>query len=244
MTISSLLRSIFRDPEQSQSLSLDEAADVIAQNEEFLAAVESNMFRDVDHVLSQRESLRPPTRIMSRSLHIAAGRGYCEISSLLLRKDTPVDGMDDHKNTPLVIAAREDHEDIVSMLLSLGANIDAKNDLQLSALHLASSRGNLGVVKHLIAKNVDIKTVDCNGENPLHYAVREQKTAVVTCLLQHHAEPNVAYKDGSYPIHMAIEKGDIETLKQLLGAGAITRPSIQNPSPLFLVVIKKQEEAL
>lgn len=215
-----------------------------AQDKKLIDAVETNRVADVEQFLLKEGHPRLPPGTLSMLLHIAVKNGYHDMSSLLLRKDAPVDGRDKNGNTPLLAAAREGHEDIVRILLLFGAKLEAENEFKWTALHGACGHGHFGIVKHLLKKKADLKTLDHNGKSPLHLAVFEQRLTVVEVLLQYRAEPNMADKDGDYPLHVAARQGSTEIMKSLLEAGATPNPSPQLPSPLFIAVSHKQIEVL
>ena len=129
----------------------------------------------------------------STALHLIAHKGNERMLTQVLQwKVCGIDGRNRWKETALLIAAGEGHDILVKRLLEQGANFRIKNSDQNTALHEALIKGGP-------AKN---------------------KRLIVQYLLGWGADPNVQGGGQKTALHLAAMRGDVEIVRQLLGAGA------------------------
>lgn len=160
----------------------------------------------------------------------AACQGHGEAIRFLLRAGAKVELADRNGDTALHYACYSGHEDAVRALIGAdGLPVDIQNHAGATPMHLACANGNPQVVRLLLSKGADITFVDKNGTTCLHTASFGNHHEAVRVLLQHCSTLdeslrslllNVTDSEGSTPLHKSAWQGDLETMKQLLDAGA------------------------
>lgn len=131
-------------------------------------------------------------------LFLAAHRGYHEIVSMILDRDSADKKMD----------------------LEVEWEITGRR-----ALHQAAEHGHLETTRLLLAKGAEYDPVDSNGATPLWLAAGKGNADLVRELLKAGAKVDVTPNDDiRQPIHQAARNGHVEVARILLDAGASPTP--------------------
>ena len=158
-------------------------------------------------------------------LHMAAARQYATtIVQLLLDHGADVNALDKNHVSPLHMAARQGDSAIVKPLLDHGADVNALDKNHVSPLHMAAARqyANADIVQLLLRYGADVNALDKNHVSPLIVAVAENNLDCTRMLLPLTSETIINAHDGEgrTPLSITAGRGDDETVKLLLNAGA------------------------
>ena len=126
--------------------------------------------------------------------------------------------------TPLFLAAQYGYEDIVRLLLAEDGSDPnlGMHCLKTTPLITAANQGRDAVVKLLVADHrVRINLRQADGATALFAATEGCFSGIVEVLVEHGTDVNLTLFDGTPPLCVAADKGDIESLKHLLGAPGI-----------------------
>ena len=153
-------------------------------------------------------------------LLVAAGTyGSIETVKLLLEKGADVNAQDVTGLAPVVAAAGVNDASVVKLLIEKGADINARATVgsAVTALMGAASNGNADLTRFLLARKADVHVISPDRSG-------NAKNGPV-------AFGNVT------ALHLAIGKGDVETIRQLLEAGAaVNARDVRGLTPLVLAV--------
>ena len=157
-------------------------------------------------------------------LLVAARQGHAAIVKPLLDHGADVNALDKNHVSPLLVAARQGHAAIVKPLLDHGADVNALDKNHVSPLHMAAARqyANADIVQLLLRYGADVNALDKNHVSPLIVAVAENNLDCTRMLLPLTSETIINAHDGEgrTPLSITAGRGDDETVKLLLNAGA------------------------
>lgn len=140
-------------------------------------------------------------------LHIAAVRGYQEITSLLIAEGANVNARNARELTPLHAAAWGDHIEIVKLLIAKGSNINARGEHGATPLHVSALSGSDETIAFLINSGADINASNKDGATPLHAASLTGQKEAVKLLINKGADVKAKNKEGMTPLQIASQKG-------------------------------------
>ena len=177
---------------------------------------------------------------MSRTpLSLAAEEGASEIMKVLLGRapdpDTAASG--DSKKAPspsaiggkaLFAAIESDNAAMVRLLVEAGADVNAAEGFGGNTpLHEAVEGGKAEIVQILVDAGADIEAEGFMGQTPLSLAAEEGASEIMQILLGQGADNGTPEGEdkqtpaiGSEALFTAIKKGDVETVRLLVEAGA------------------------
>ncbi|XP_043719283.1 potassium channel KOR1-like isoform X3 [Telopea speciosissima] len=124
-------------------------------------------------------------------LHLAASRGYEDITCFLIQKGVVFNISDKFGNTPLLEAIKNGHDRVASLLVKEGASLDIDN--VGSYLCNTVIRGDADFLKRVLANGVDPNSKDYDHRTPLHVATAEGLYLMTKILIE--AGANVFSKD-------------------------------------------------
>ena len=177
---------------------------------------------------------------MSRTpLSLAAEEGASEIMKVLLGRapdpDTAASGDSKKAPSPSVIggkalfaAIESDNAAMVRLLVEAGADVNAAEGFGGNTpLHEAVEGGNAEIVQILVDAGADIEAEGFMGQTPLSLAAEEGASEIMQILLGQGADNGTPEGEdkqtpaiGSEALFNVIEKGDVETVRLLVEAGA------------------------
>ncbi|XP_030505721.2 potassium channel SKOR [Cannabis sativa] len=146
-------------------------------------------------------------------LHLAASRGYEDITRFLIQQGVNVNAIDNFGNTPLLEALKNGHDRVSSLLVQEGASLMIDN--AGSFLCTAVSRGDSDFLKRVLSNGVDPNSKDYDHRSPLHVAASEGLYLMAKLLIE--AGANVFSKDrwGNTPLDEGRMCGNKNLIKLL-----------------------------
>ncbi|KAL5545186.1 hypothetical protein UlMin_008970, partial [Ulmus minor] len=147
------------------------------------------------------------------ALHVAACRGYEDITAFLVERGVDVNVSDKFGNTPLLEAIKNGHDGVISLLTNAGATITIENIG--SFLCNAVARRDMDLLKRLLTKDINPNAKNYEHRTPLHIAASEGLYSIAELLLD--AGASVFSKDrwGNTPLDEA-HIGENKSLIKLL----------------------------
>ena len=173
-------------------------------------------------------------------LMCAAGAGNLDAMAFLLRNGADIHATESALNifpppidTALMHAASKGRWQAVELLLEAGARVNDKGQGDFTALAYAvresffkpvreaNPRDYPATVRILLALGADPNAAvkDDRRSTPLALAVRRDKAPLLALLLEAGASPNSRGAGGETPLMIAVKRGDLETVRLLVGKG-------------------------
>ncbi|GLT28771.1 hypothetical protein SLA2020_036790 [Shorea laevis] len=152
-------------------------------------------------------------------LHLAASRGFEEITLFLIKKGVDINLNDKFGNTPLLEAIKNGHDHIASLLVKEGASLNVDN--AGSFLCAAVLRGDSDFLKRLLSNGIDPNSKDYDHRTALHIAASEGLYLMAKLLIE--AGASVVTKDrwGNTPLDEGRMCGSKNLIKLLEDAKSI-----------------------
>ncbi|KAK2998532.1 hypothetical protein RJ639_024571 [Escallonia herrerae] len=146
-------------------------------------------------------------------LHLAASRGYEDITLFLIQEGVDINVPDNFGNTPLLEAIKSGHEKVVSILVKEGASLNI--DDAGSFLCALVARGDSEFLKRILANGIDPHSKDYDHRTPLHVAASQGLFLMAKLLLE--AGASVFSKDrwGNTPLDEGRMCGNKNMIKLL-----------------------------
>ncbi|XVF09412.1 hypothetical protein REPUB_Repub07fG0090500 [Reevesia pubescens] len=134
-------------------------------------------------------------------LHIAASKGYEDITGFLIEQNVDINILDKFGNTPLLEAVKHGHDRVASLLVQAGAAL-AMDDAG-GFLCITVARRDLNLLKRALAGGIDPNAKSYDYRTPLHVAASEGLYLVAKTLVE--AGASVFSKDrwGNTPLDEA-----------------------------------------
>ncbi|XP_042480826.1 LOW QUALITY PROTEIN: potassium channel SKOR-like, partial [Macadamia integrifolia] len=146
-------------------------------------------------------------------LHLAASRGYEDITFFLIQKGVDINISDKFGNSPLLEALKNGHDRVAALLIKEGASLDI--DDAGSCLCKAVVRGDSDFLKRLLSNGVDPNSKDYDLRTPLHVAAAEGLYLMAKVMIE--AGGSVFSKDrwGNTPLDEGRISGNKNLIKLL-----------------------------
>ncbi|XP_058108353.1 potassium channel SKOR-like isoform X3 [Magnolia sinica] len=161
-------------------------------------------------------------------LHIAASRGYEDITAFLIEEEVEINLPDKFGNTPLLEAIKNGHDHVASVLVQGGAllGIDDAGCRLCSAV----ARRDFDFLKRVLSHGIDPNSKDYDHRTPLHIAAAEGVYLMAKMLLD--AGSSVFLKDrwGNTPLDEARMSGSKPVIKLLEDAKSSQLSELCNSS--------------
>lgn len=184
----------------------------------FINAIKKDDIITVKALIAAGADVNAKDKIGETPLHIAAVRGYQEITTLLIAQGANVNAKDEHGLTPLHAAAWSGHKETVALLISNGSEINAKGEDGVTPLHVSALSGSHKTMAFIINNGADIDARNKNGMTPLHAAVLAGQKEAVELLVEKGADINIKNNEGLTALQMASQKG-YQSIVELLREG-------------------------
>ena len=141
-------------------------------------------------------------------LHIAAARGFGDITRVLLNANANFHAVDANGDTALIKAARGEHTNVVKSLLKAGANPTGRSKSGDTPLHLAARNGDCRTMAILTQfGGIDVNAVNNGQESALYTAVKNGDTDSITILLNEGASITAGFCSHGSAVHLAAHLG-------------------------------------
>ncbi|KAL1225038.1 Potassium channel GORK [Cardamine amara subsp. amara] len=146
-------------------------------------------------------------------LHLAASRGYEDITWFLIQEGVYINLKDKFGNTPLFEAVKAGHEKVIGLLVKEGASFDLEDSGNFLCTTVA--KGDSDFLKRLLSSGMDPKSEDYDHRTPLHVAASEGLYLMANMLVE--AGASVIAKDrwGNSPLDEARTCGNKKLIKLL-----------------------------
>ncbi|OIT37659.1 PREDICTED: potassium channel SKOR-like [Nicotiana attenuata] len=146
-------------------------------------------------------------------LHLAASRGYEDISLFLIQEGVDLNASDNFDTTPLFEAIKNGHDRVASLLVKEGAFLKIQN--AGSFLCMLVAKGDTDLLRRLLSNGIDPDSKDYDHRTPLHVAASQGLFAMARLLLG--AGASVFSKDrwGNTPFDEARLSGNNQLTKLL-----------------------------
>ena len=202
----------------------------------------------VARLLSAGADVNAPLQMGETPLMAASRTGNADAVSALLMHGANANAVENARGqTALMWAVAERHADVVKLLIEHGADIRARSNVQrrfvrmsnllagsaaytnaavaeedqggFTPLLFAARDGDLESARLLVAAGADVNDTAPSGRSALIVATHSGQSAVAAFLLDKGADPN-AIGAGYTALHAAVLRGDLESVKVLVRAGA------------------------
>lgn len=149
-------------------------------------------------------------------LHLAASKGFEDITLFLIQQGVGINISDNFGNTPLLEAIKNGHDAVASILVKEGASLSI--DDAGSLLCTTVARRDFEFLKRVLAYGINPNAKNYDFRTPLHIATSEGLYSVTNLLLE--AGASVLSKDrwGKTPLDEARIGGNKDLIKLLEGA--------------------------
>ncbi|KAH0711313.1 hypothetical protein KY289_007272 [Solanum tuberosum] len=146
-------------------------------------------------------------------LHLAASRGYEDITLFLVQEGVDINAPDKFGNTPLLEAIKSGHDRVASLLVKEGALLNIEN--AGSFLCMVIAKGDSDLLRRLLSNGVDPNNKDYDQRTPLHVAASQGQYSMAKLLLG--AGASVFSKDrwGNTPVDEARVSGNKQMISLL-----------------------------
>jgi uncharacterized protein len=174
---------------------------------------------------------------------VAIKRNDANAVTTLLNRGFDANTLDKDGNSALFLAVREPSIEVATVLIQWPqTEVESRTAKDESPLMIASLKGLTEVCTALIARGADVNKT---GWTPLHYAATMGHVPVIALLLENYAYIDAESPNGSTPLMMAAHYGSVESVQQLLSAGA--DPLLKNEKGLtaidFAYAAKREDVA-
>jgi ankyrin repeat protein len=152
-------------------------------------------------------------------LHIAAVKGYIDISKLLIEKGADLEAKNMYGNTPLLDASRIGSANMIKFLIESGADINALDNYGTSIIARVTRRGLKEIVNLLIEKDVEIPVAEENRKELLINSLANGLVKLFLTLNVKGVNLNIKNDNGGSLLHSAVSGGNEEIIKLLIEKG-------------------------
>uniref|UniRef100_A0A1J3GDJ5 Potassium channel n=1 Tax=Noccaea caerulescens TaxID=107243 RepID=A0A1J3GDJ5_NOCCA len=203
--------------ERVKKLESDIMIHIGKQEAELALRVNSAAFQgDIYHLKSLIRAGADPnkTDYDGRSpLHLAASRGYDDITLFLIQEGVDINLKDKFGNTPLLEAVKAGQDRVISLLVKEGASFALEDSGNF--LCTAIVKGDSDFLKRLLSSGMDPNSEDYDHRTPLHVAASEGLYLMAKMLVE--AGASVIAKDrwGNSPLDEARMCGNKKLIKLL-----------------------------
>lgn len=137
--------------------------------------------------------------------------------------------------------------DIVSKLIDLGASVTLSEEDYSDAMDIALESHNEALFSILLEGGIQQGSVTATDKSRLlTKACKNNNVALTNILLMQGADPNNGDLFGRTPLHIACEKGDVNLVSTLIGAGA--RPDaierLSGNTPLMVACVHRNDTVI
>ncbi|CAN1253801.1 Potassium channel GORK [Linum perenne] len=148
-------------------------------------------------------------------LHVAASKGFKDITLFLIGQGLDINTSDNFGNTPLLEAIKNDHEEVASLLVKEGATLGNMEEDGGDFLCKIVARRNIDLLKRVLSCGVNYNARNYDERTALHIAASQGLYAFASLLVDAGASVLVKDRWGNTPLDEARVGGD-KAIIQLL----------------------------
>jgi ankyrin repeat protein len=179
----------------------------------------------------------------STPLMQAADIGRLDMAHLLISKGAEVNSKNGADFTPLMYAVAAGHDRIVQLLLARGADVHGTS-LERTPLVLAVMNNRVETTRLLLHNGAD-PNAECDGAQLVTKAIQGGNQTITGLLIAGGAKVNAFDDMGKTPLMHAAEKGDMRTVRALVGKGAsLNLQSKNSETALTLAIAGKHDDVV
>ncbi|KAK2561264.1 Ankyrin-1 [Acropora cervicornis] len=202
------------------------------------SAIRGNNKADVQLLLKNNADANFQDTLRNNPLHISTGKGFSDISQLLIDAGCKVNGSNHKGETPLYSATRGNNKAHVQLLLKNNADENFRDTLRNNPLHKSTGKGFSDISLLLIDAGCKINLENRDVSTLLVFAVRENNAA---CLNTDDVNSSVQDLSGNTVLHRAIFKGFSDISEMLIKGGCnVNLRNNSGATPLHCSVIEKR----
>ncbi|KAL5721936.1 hypothetical protein ACHQM5_005518 [Ranunculus cassubicifolius] len=161
-------------------------------------------------------------------LHLAASKGFEDITLFLIQEGVDVNITDNFGNTPLFEAIKNGHDQIASLLVKKGASISF-NDPG-SVLCTAVARGETDFLRRLLCNGIDPNSKDYDHRTALHVAASDGLHVMANLLVEFGASVFLKDRWGQTPLDEARKNGNKHLVKVFEDAKSVELVELRDHS--------------
>lgn len=200
-------------------------------------ATKNRDMKAVADLLAQRVDVNTRQPDGTTALHWAVRWDALEMVDQLIRAGANVNATNRYNITPLALACINGSAAVVEKLLQAGADLNAAPNGE-PPLMLAARTGDFETVKLLLTHGAAVNAKETErGQTALMWAVAEANPTVAKLLIENGADVHARSTSGFTPLMFGVRKGDLESVRTLLAAGANPNEEVPDGSPLSFVAI-------
>ncbi|NGX58189.1 MAG: Phosphocholine transferase AnkX [Chlamydiae bacterium] len=204
-------------------------------------AVETQNYRLTTELLRCGVTPNFSTRAGQVPLHIAAKRGFVDMTQLLLENKAITDVYDEQNHTPLYLSVSKGHDKVVELLLDHHADVNQSK--HKTALEIAFEKQQWGIFERLIEHGADVNVEDHKGVSLIYRATESGDLGTVKILLEGKDEINHSALWRAFVVSVLC--GHHEISEFLIERGVnVNDYDYSNKTPLFFAVQSGQVEAV
>jgi len=190
------------------------------QNKALAEAAAKGRLEEVERLVREGADLAYRDKDGATALVVTATNGHIEVVEWIVKNGADVNARTAAGLTAIAAAVESGHPAVVELLLSKGANVNAKSEDGLTALDRATRKGAEELKAILLQHGAapEVKTAR-TGETEKRESVAAQRVEASPTAGKE-PEPTVKPEDKNKALIESAEKGDLDQVRRLLGAGA------------------------
>lgn len=191
-------------------------------NTPLILAAERGNTRVVRKLIARGAKVNALNKVSETALIYACSNGYADIVTELLHAGANPSIKNKYDDCAMIYAALSGNSLIIRRLASVGADVNVQGFWGKTPLMIAALKGHPEAVRELINLGADVEMKDRYGYTALMEAVGEVNVDVLKVYVDQWKKNGHNHTEHNLPIEAAKE-GYIETVKELLEAGADTK---------------------
>lgn len=188
-------------------------------NTPLIIAAEKGNTRVVRKLISKGAKVNTVNKVSETALIYACAKGHADIVTELIHAGANTSIRNKYEDCAMIFAALSGNPLIIRKLASVGADVNVQGFWGKTPLMIASLKGFPDAVRELINLGADVEKKDRYGYTALMEAVGEANIDVVKAYTDKWEKDGSSHTEHNLPLE-AVKDGYIETVKELLEAGA------------------------
>jgi len=191
----------------------------VKESSELYRGAEANNFSEVQKAVGEGADVNTASLQGVTPLLLACKHGNMQMAQFLLSKNADPNLVSSECG-PVHEAVRKHNVPLVELLIEKKGNVNLPAEGGKTPIMFAILEKHFDMAELLLKKGADPKIKSLSGANALHFVVMDGDRAQVEKFLS--CGINEKNANGKTPLHIAAEKGNIDAIKVLLNANAVT----------------------